>query len=352
MFKLSDIFGQDSAIDAIRRMYLAERLPHGLLFAGPTGVGKATTAKALAELFLCEKPHDDAPCGKCAACRVFEAGNHPDYHVITKELIRLHDKSGESKATELSIDVIRHELVGPAGLKASMGRGKVFVIEQADLMNIAAQNAALKTLEEPAGRSLIVLLAEQPLALLPTIRSRCQAVRFSPLSDERVVSELKKRGIGDADAADAAMLAEGSLGQALRWMEDGVIVRARELRQRLKEMLMGRAVADLPDWFKTASEEYAAKQLERDELSSKTQATRDGMTLYLRIAAQAFRRRLARIDDDPAEMERCCAAIDAIARAEQYLDANVTISLIFQQLAVRLESLFARSVSSAGRGPG
>ena len=80
-----------------------------------------------------------------------DAGNHPDFHVITRELIRYHDKTGKIKGIDLSIDVIRAELVEPAGRKPVMGRGKVFVVEQAELMNPLAQNALLKTLEEPPG---------------------------------------------------------------------------------------------------------------------------------------------------------------------------------------------------------
>ena len=135
MRRFSDILGQDAAIDWLRRAYLGDRLPHGLLFAGPVGVGKATTASALAALFLCENPKDTNPCGACESCRVFAAGNHPDFHVITKELIRYHDKTGKSKGIELSIHVLRPELIEPAGRKPVMGRGKVFVIEQAELMN-------------------------------------------------------------------------------------------------------------------------------------------------------------------------------------------------------------------------
>src|SRR5688572_17361168 len=143
--RFSDILGQDDAIDTLRRAYKADRLPHGLIFAGPTGVGKGTTAKALAALFLCEKPLKSAePCGKCDSCRLIGAGTHPDYHLIYKELIRVHDKTGKSKGITLSIDVIRPELIDPANRKPNMGVGKVFVIEQAELMQPAAQNSMLK----------------------------------------------------------------------------------------------------------------------------------------------------------------------------------------------------------------
>ena len=80
----------------------------------------------MAALFLCEHPNGTAPCGKCESCRVFAAGNHPDHHVITKELIRYYDKTGKSKGIDLSIHVIRPQGIYLAGRKAAMGRGKVF----------------------------------------------------------------------------------------------------------------------------------------------------------------------------------------------------------------------------------
>jgi DNA polymerase-3 subunit delta' len=331
-----DIFGQEAALEWLRQAYRADRLPHGLVFAGPTGVGKATTARALATLFLCEQPRGEQACGQCESCRAMEAGSHPDYHVITRELIRYHDKTGKSKGITLSIDVIRPELVEPAGRKSVMGRGKFFVVEQADLMQPPAQNALLKTLEEPAGRTLIVLLTDQPDGLLTTIRSRTQTVRFAPLEEKVVERELRKRNVDAETARRAARYTNGSLGLALRWIEDGVIEPATELLGQFDALFAGRAPADLPGWFKKAADSYAEKQLARDPLGSKDAATREGLTLYLMLAAEHVRRRLATLED-PDSLERACAAIDAVIRAEGYLDGNVNVSLVFQQLAAALQ---------------
>jgi hypothetical protein len=207
-------------------------------------------------------------------------------------------------------------------------------------MNAQAQNALLKTLEEPAGRTLIILLTDQPGVLLPTVRSRCQLIRFAALDEATVKRELQKRGIDKSIAADAVRFAEGSLGQALRWIEDGVIDRAQELEKTIDSLATTRATdaaAGLPEWFKSAADAYAAKQLERDELASKDQLTREGLILYLRLAAMLFRQRLATDADRPDQLDRSCDAIDAIVRAEQFVDANVNIALIFQQLAIVLE---------------
>lgn len=327
MHHFTDILGQDRAIESLFRAYRADRLPHGMIFAGPVGVGKGTAAAALAKVFLCERPSKDRPCDKCDSCKLFDAGNHPDYHVVYRQLARIEKE--KVKARDLTIDVIRQFLVGPANLKAQMGRGKFFVVEEADLMNPAAQNSMLKTLEEPPGRTCIVLLTDQPNALLPTIRSRCQIVPFAPLDRKAVVEQLQKRGIDRTRSEEAADLAEGSLGIALQWIEDGVVGPATELRRQLDA---GIDPAKLPGWFRAAAEGYAEKQLERDELASKDQATKEGLAVYLRIAANHFRRKLPKA----ASLDKDCGAIESIGRAEAYLDANVNVPLIFQQLALAL----------------
>jgi DNA polymerase-3 subunit delta' len=337
MTKWTDILEQPAAVDQLRRAIRTDRLPHGLIFAGPVGVGKVTTAAFLSQWFLCEMPTGDEPCGQCESCRAFINGAHPDYHVITKELIRYHDKTGKSKGIDLSVNVIRPEVVERASRKANMGRGKVFIIEQADLMNPAAQNALLKTLEEPPGRTLLVLITDAVGIMLPTIRSRCQVIRFGQLSEETVAAELKKRQIAPALAQKAAGISGGSLGIAVRWIEDGVIESVENLLQMLEQIFAGKPADALPDWFKNAAESYAEKQLKRDELGSKDQATREGLGLYLRLSADHVRARL-RSETDPNRLEDSCGLIDAIVRAEGYLDANVNVSLVFQQLAVAMEA--------------
>jgi DNA polymerase III gamma/tau subunit len=347
MSALQDIFGQRDAVDAILRAYRAGRLAHGLIFAGPAGVGKATTARALAQLFLCLYPSGEQACGACQSSILMQAFNpsnqtttHPYYHVVYRQLIRL--EKNESKARDLSVKVIRDHLVAPASLKATMNHGKVFIIEEAELMNAAAQNALLKTLEEPYGGTLIILLTDQPHALLPTIRSRCQIIRFAALEPAVVRDELQKRGIDQAMAQQTSELSEGSLGVALKWIEDGVVAKAQELNRQIEALVGGHPVSDLGEWFKSAADAYAAKQIERDKQSSKDQATREGLVLYLRLAANRFRQEL-HAGSDAHELERSCVAIDGIVRSEGYLDSNVNVSLALQQLGGGLERAFSKT---------
>ncbi len=315
------IIGQDEVIGRLRAGLAADRLPHGLLFAGPVGVGKFTTARALAEAFLGG--------GEDLAHRM-EAGTYPDFRVITRQLIRYHDETGKSKGIDLSVKVVRPELIEPANRHSVEGRGKVFVVEEAETMNAAAQNALLKTLEEPAGRTLIILLTDAPESLLPTIRSRCQTFQFVCLSEEDAVRALKMRSVAPREAKYAIALAGGSPGRALRFLEDGVVDASAELFRLLE------GGGDLKTWLKEAAEQQAQKDLSRDPLGSKDALTRQGYTLYLSLAADHFRRRLAE-DGDAGDLEAICTRIDAIARAERYLGANVNVALAMQQLDLALQ---------------
>jgi DNA polymerase-3 subunit delta' len=310
-----------------------------LVFAGPPGVGKGTTARALATLYLCPKARDAKPCGQCESCRLMSAEppTHPDFATVYRQLRRLEKKDAVAK--DLAIDVVRQYLVAPANLKPALGHGKVFVVEEAHLMNPNAQNSLLKTLEEPFGRTLILLLTDQPDQLLPTIKSRTQLLRFNALDTALVTKELTKRGIDPATAKLAADLSEGSLGSALQWIEDGVIPAAQQLHKLLEDLLARRPLGtDLADWFKSASEAHAKKQQERDPNASLDQAKREALSLYLRLAAQRFRR-LLRESGDPIQLDLACTALESIATADDYLDANVNIPLIFQQLAQKLTHL-------------
>lgn len=314
-----EVVGQDEAVNRLRAAVEGGRLAHGLLFAGPIGVGKFTTASALASIFLGDTED---------VVRRVSNQTHPDFHVVTRQLIRHHDATGKSKALDLSVKVLRPELVEPANRASVEGKGKVFVVEEAETMNTAAQNAILKTLEEPHGRTLILLLTDRPESLLPTVRSRCQTYRFRELTADEAAGVLERQDISAADARRAIHIAGGSPGRAKQFLEDGVIDRADELFGRLD------AGDVLADFLKGAADAYAVAQLERDPLGSKDAFTRAGHALYLSLTADHLRRQLAEVD--AVEMEPICERIDAVARAERYLGANVNVGLVLQQFELAL----------------
>jgi DNA polymerase-3 subunit delta' len=198
------IRGHQRVRDFLRAAVTNDRLPHALLFAGADGVGKRSLAFALVTWLLCEANGDDA-CGTCGACRQVSAGSHPDFQTVQVA-------TGKK---EIGVDRAR-EVKRFTQLRPVRGNIKVALIDEAHMLTVAAQNALLKTLEEPPEHSLLILVANNPDALLPTVRSRCQRIQFSPLPNETVVEILtRNHGMALATAQQLAALAEGSPGRAL-----------------------------------------------------------------------------------------------------------------------------------------
>lgn len=253
------IVGQEAAVALLRRSLASGRLPHALLFQGPECVGKATVARELAAVIQCESGE---ACGRCGACRRLASGAHPDYLVIT----RLPKKSGagvpvqvaereEDEEAEMGggelralivVDQIR-ALTQHASFAPQEGSRRVFVIDPADRMNAEAQNALLKTLEEPPGGALMILVSAKPHLLRPTVRSRCLSVRFAPVPVARLRAELEARGVPAGEATARAALAEGCPGRALR-LDLGARLARRDQILSAFESLAGRArgLAELP----------------------------------------------------------------------------------------------------------
>lgn len=192
------------------------RLPHALLLTGPSGMGKRDFAERFAYAILCDSPnHDGTACGQCRGCGLMQAGSHPDYLRVEPE--------EEGKA--IGIDAVR-ELTRFQGLKSQYGRQRVIQLQPADALNANSANALLKTLEEPAGDTVLLLTTDRPMALLPTIRSRCQQVIFRPLAtasaeirqwlteqlpETRHDTEILLQMAGGAPLKAAALEVEGEL---------------------------------------------------------------------------------------------------------------------------------------------
>lgn len=199
------IRGHGEVCAALRRAATEERLAHGLLFAGPEGVGKRAVAAALAAWMQCTAPGADDACGECAACRQVAAGTHPD--VVTVGV-----PSGKK---EIGVDRVR-DLKRFVLLQPVQGRAKVAIVDDAPALTVAAQNALLKTIEEPPERSFVILIAANADALLATVRSRCRRVRFGPLTTADVLDVLTRdHEVAPGTAASLARVAEGSPGRAL-----------------------------------------------------------------------------------------------------------------------------------------
>lgn len=209
-----DIKGQDRAISFLKGSMASGRISHAYIFYGPGGVGKKLAALNFAKAANCLGADADG-CDACASCKKIDSSNHPDVLLLKPE----------EEGGAIGIDDVR-ALIKDASLKPYEARKKFYIIDDADRMKEEAQNAILKTLEEPPSDSVLILIAESPGRLRSTITSRCQAVKFFALGAEDVKEILvKKHGVDAAKAHILSCLASGRPGEALRYKDEEFFAR-------------------------------------------------------------------------------------------------------------------------------
>ena len=207
----SNVLGQERAKRFLSQVMAREKIPHAYLFTGIPGIGKTTTAIALAMALNCRLPEEGEACGRCVSCRQMKNGNFPDFVTI--------GPIGQNIRIDQVRDFQRILSFAPVS-----GRYRVSVIHHAETMTAEAANAFLKTLEEPPPGNILILNSTESFDLLPTIVSRCQRVPFQPLPVKGMVDWLgTERGLNAETAAILAMMAGGSLGRALSIYETGFI---------------------------------------------------------------------------------------------------------------------------------
>ena len=209
-----------------------DALPHALLLCGAAGLGKRAFAQRFVQGLLCSESAGGDPCGHCRSCLLVAAGTHPDVISLSFGL----RKDGVLRS-EIVVDQIR-ELSSRLAMRSQFGGWQVATIDPADAMNPAAANALLKTLEEPAAQTMLILLGDAPWRLPQTIRSRCQRIEFQLPAAADALTWLQAEGVRDAAAAlDAA---GGNPGLARAWAQDGALGRRLEVRKDLTALAAGR----------------------------------------------------------------------------------------------------------------
>ena len=224
-----DVIGHRRVVDLLARSIRRDSLPPSLIFAGPAGVGKRLTALATAQAVNCTAPviitdpktstaHRIRRVRKCAACTRIARGVHADVLIV---------EPGDNES--IKIDQVR-DVIDRAAYRPFEGRRRVVIIDEADALVVSAQNALLKTLEEPPSASMFILVTSRPDSLLPTVRSRCPRLGFRALTLQEIATALMQRGRSESDARATAAAADGSLGRALD-MSASDLVEAREVAQ-------------------------------------------------------------------------------------------------------------------------
>ncbi len=357
---LAEVIGQDRAIVQLSRMWRNGRLGHCLIFHGPEGVGKSLTAKGLAQLLLCRQPETTEvgpgrikisdSCGVCDDCRMVAKGSHPDLHIINRELSRHREDGKKTTVKDLPIGVIQDFVIKPAGWLPQRGRARVFVIEEGERMNRSAQNALLKTLEEPPANTYLVIITPQPNALLATVRSRSHLVRFSHLPEVFIRNRLQDAEFSPAEAAYWSQFSGGRLGLALAMAKTGWF----KIKQALVEQLAGLSygtVLTTAAWCMEQAKEYGQTQ-EKEQQSEESAAayTRTGQEYLLALAEETYRLALreaaglgAAVDQTEAiaaighrlGVQGCGRAVEATRQARGRLEYNVNGVLLFEWLMLK-----------------
>ncbi|MCU0915373.1 MAG: hypothetical protein MUC88_12530 [Planctomycetes bacterium] len=364
---LKDVFCQDRALGILQRGLAAQRTANAYLFAGLEGVGKYKTARAWAKLLLCQSPQirkDKSgscadSCGSCPPCTLLEAGSHPDYVHVYKELLE-YTKEGKGRKTpvDLPIDVIREFLIDQVAIRPALSQRRVFVVSEAEKLNVNSQNALLKVLEEPPHYCTIILLCTRLEQLLPTTRSRCQIIRFGPIADERIIAHVTGMGLGTREATFFARLAQGSLGWACQWARleqngAGLFETKRGLIAALADGRLEEAL-DLAERTGGSAKQIASAWADLDKATSKSDLSHRAAKTLLQVIISALRdvtmvhlapdRPLINADQpEPIARlarrlgaERATEAVNEGYEMLRWLEDNVNERLIFERLLLRL----------------
>ena len=313
-------------------------LPPAMLFAGPAGIGKRRVALALASAINCLEPVSTATmprdaCGQCASCRRIARGVHPDVIVI---------EPGDSGT--IKIDDVR-DVIKRAGYRPFEARRRVVVIDEADALVQPAQNALLKTLEEPPSASVFVLISSMPDMLLPTVVSRTPRLRFGTLSASDIADVLVREHHYDvADARAAAADAEGSVARALS-MESAAVVEARATAQRLLQQAarVSDPVRRL-DLVKDLTGKKTTPAAEREQLSACLRVMGSLLRDIGVLAQHGDAEMLANVDLRPEldrltqsyDSERSVRAYNAVDQALAAIERNASPKVVADWLVLQL----------------
>jgi DNA polymerase-3 subunit delta' len=327
-----DITGHRQLLELIAQAAVRGTLPPSLIFAGPEGVGKCRAAIALAQFLNCVNRTGEDACGTCTSCTRIARRVHAD--VL---LIEPGDTGG------IKIDQIR-DAIERTGYRPFEGRRRVVIIDDADAVNVEAQNALLKTLEEPPAASTFVLVTSRPDVLLPTVRSRCQRLRFGRLSPADVAAVLmREHDYAETDAHAAASLSDGSIGRALEGASDE-FVEAREAAAGLLEMVAGTHDPRRRLEGARALVGAARGSSDREELARRLRALASILRDLGVLLSRADERCLANADLRPLlqrlqrsfDGERALRAFSAVDRALSALDRNASPKIVADWLAFQI----------------
>ena len=322
MAGFKNIIGHKREIAHLEQAIKAGKVSHAYIFNGDKGSGKKTLAEAFAMTLQCTS-EGDVPCGTCHSCRQAASGNHPDIIYVSHE-----------KPTSIGVEDIRDQLTGDIQIRPYNGKYKIYIINEAEKMTVQAQNAILKTIEEPPEYAVIILLTSNEQSFLDTIRSRCVVLNLKPVSDEQVKQYLMEQiQVPDYQADICVAFAQGNIGKAVRLASSEDFTAIKASAMSLIRNVGKMEISEIIDFVKDIQEYKITIQdyldilalWYRDMVYYKATKDIDGIVFQdeLRIIRETVKR---------CSYEGVEEVMQAIESAKTRLNANVNFDLTMELL--------------------
>ena len=327
MGSFKDVVGHKDILKYISSAVENNRVSHAYILNGERGSGKKMLANLFAMTLLCETG-DNEPCGKCHSCKQAESGNHPDIIRVTHE-----------KPNSISVDDIRTQVNNTVDIKPYQGPYKVYIIPQADMMTPQAQNAILKTIEEPPSYAVFLLLTENAETLLPTINSRCVMLKLRNIKDTLIKKYLMENlEIPDYKADMCTAFAQGNMGRAIMLANSDHFNEIREeavqLLKHISEMELNEIVAAVKNIsvYKLEITDYLDIIMiwYRDVLLYK--ATKEIDKVVFKDQLQSIKEQARKSSYEGIEL-----ILESLEKAKARLKANVNFDLVMELLFLTLK---------------
>lgn len=332
MPEFRDIIGHKQIVQHLDSAMKLNKVSHAYIFSGEKGSGKKLLASTFAQALQCEVP-GGTPCGECKSCKQAESGNHPDIIRVVHE-----------KPNSIGVEEVRHQLVNDVQIKPYSSKYKIYIIPDAEKLTTQAQNAILKTIEEPPAYAVIMLLTTNGQALLPTILSRCVMLSMKPVPDAQVKEYLMEHvELPDYQADICVAFAQGNIGKAVQLASsenfNDIKVSAIHLLKNIPQM----EIQDIITTVKAVSEFKVDIQ---DYLDLMAVWYRD--VLYFKATKDAngliFKDQVREISDQTnnGSYEGMEVILKGLQKAKERLNANVNFDLTLELLFLTIKENLAK----------
>ncbi len=340
----NEIIGQEDAKSLLKNAIETGKHSHAYIFSGEKGSGKMMLAEAFAMMLQCENPAEDA-CGQCHSCKQTLSHNNPDIIYISREF----DKKTNKFKRNIGVEQIREMLINDVVIKPYSNKYKIYIIEDAEKMNAQAQNAMLKTIEEPPEYAIIILLTANHNAFLQTILSRCVLIQMKTVETESIKHLLQtKYGAVDYQSEMVASFAQGNIGKAIALTQDASFNEIKTMAVSLCKKASKMDELQVSEEVKSIKEENDRDKKNEDGESEKFQGFMDQMldliTLWFRdvlLYKATLNDELLLFKEDSYDIHdqaKACSyyglneIIDTITETRARLNANVNFELTIMLL--------------------